>query len=107
MCVKLFPLSKFVYICPEIFTYINQIFTDKTNIIVRKYNQKSMPLSKKAIKSVKKSKKCRERLCAEMKYHPGSIRRMLREGSIILTTAQALKIISEETGIPIDKILIP
>ncbi len=64
-------------------------------------------LSIEAFNAVKKNKKCRNRLAYEMDLSARTIDRYLLETpvNILLTTAQALEIISDETKISKSKLL--
>ena len=69
---------------------------------------KSAPtLSIEAINAIKENQDCRNRLAYEMGRSGRTIERYLAENpvNIILTTAQALNIISEETKIAKSKLL--
>lgn len=69
--------------------------------------KQALTLSNEAINAVKENQDCRNRLAYEMKRSGRTIERYLAESpvNIILTTAHALKIISEETGISNSKLL--
>lgn len=49
---------------------------------------------------------CRNRLAYEMNVHAITVKRWLKSNNIMLTTAIALLIISEELGIPKDQLLV-
>ena len=62
-------------------------------------------LTDKAIEAVKGSQPTKNRLQYEMNVSPSTVSRWLKSKDIILTTAQALNIISLETGIPKHELL--
>lgn len=62
-------------------------------------------LTDKAIEAVKGSQSAKNRLQYEMHVSPSTVSRWLKSKDIILTTAQALNIISLETGIPRNELL--
>ncbi len=66
-----------------------------------------MTLTQQATEAVKENQDCRNRLAYEMKRSARTIERWVDEEpvNIMLTTAQALEIISAETGIPKSKLL--
>jgi len=67
-----------------------------------------LTLSEEAVEAIKESQDCRNLLAYELKRSHRTIDRYLAETpvNIFLTTAQALKIISKETGITKSKLLI-
>ena len=65
----------------------------------------TIQLTKVAIEAVKKSLKAKNRLQFELKKSYPTIQKWLAENNIHLTTAQALTIISEETGISKEALL--
>ena len=64
-----------------------------------------MELTKNALKAIREKKECRIRLQYELNVTDATIYRWLENNSIMLTTAQALQIISEETGLKQEEIL--
>lgn len=64
-----------------------------------------LKLTNFAKKAVKKNKKCRSRLCYEMDKGERTIYKWIELDALDITSAQALKIISEETGIPQEELL--
>ncbi len=86
----------------------------RTNLSI-KYNYKykmapittELTLTPEAVEAIKESQDCRNRLAFKMKRSSRTIDRYLAESpvNIFLTTAQALEIISEETGIAKSKLL--
>lgn len=64
-----------------------------------------MELTKNALKAIREKKECRIRLQYELNKTDATIYRWLDENNIMLTTAQALQIISEETGLSQEEIL--
>lgn len=62
-------------------------------------------LSEKAISAVKKSLSAKNRLQYELNCSFLTIMRWLKKNDSKLTTAQSLRIISEETGLTIDDLL--
>lgn len=65
----------------------------------------TIQLTKEAIEAVKKSLVAKNRLQFELKKSYPTIQKWLAENNIHLTTAQALTIISESTGIAKDDLL--
>lgn len=64
-------------------------------------------LTKTAIDEIMGSRRCRNRLAFLLNVHPRTIDKWLKENDIMLTTALALQIISEETGLKDTQILEP
>lgn len=62
-------------------------------------------LTNNAIEKIRGSRKCRERLFNEMGITMSTIYRWLDKNDIMLTTAKALTIIIEETGLTQEEIL--
>lgn len=62
-------------------------------------------LSAEAIEAVKKSLPAKNRLQSELEKSYLTVQRWLKENNTKLTTAHAMKIISEETGIPYENLL--
>lgn len=63
-------------------------------------------LTNNAIAKIKKSKRCKNRLAYELDKNLRTITNWLNDNDIMLTTALAVKIISEETGLKDTEILI-
>lgn len=65
-----------------------------------------MILRNDIINKVTESMVCRNRLAYEMNVHAITVKRWLKSNNIMLTTALALLIISEELGEPKDQLLV-
>ena len=64
-----------------------------------------MKLSKKALMAIRENKRCRNRLQLELERNQATIYRWLDNNDVMLTTATALQIIREETGLDDSQIL--
>lgn len=64
-----------------------------------------MKLSEQAITAITKNGKLRNRLAYELDCHPDTLSRYLKNNDVMLTTASALKAITEETGLTQEEIL--
>lgn len=65
-----------------------------------------MEIASKALLAIRKNMKCRNRLAFELNKSQQTIARWLDDNDILLTTAAALQIIREETGLTDDEILV-
>jgi NAD kinase len=64
-----------------------------------------MKLTQKAIDAIKKNKRARARLQLDLDKSEYTINKYIAENDIMLTTAQALKVIREETGLDDSEVL--
>jgi hypothetical protein len=64
-----------------------------------------MKLTQKAIDALKNHKRARARLQLDLNKSEYTINRYIADNDIMLTTATALKVIREETGISDDQLL--
>lgn len=62
-------------------------------------------LTQKAIDKIRESKRCKNRLAFELDKNPRTITEWLNNNDIMLTTALAVKIVSEETKLSEAEIL--
>lgn len=62
-------------------------------------------LTNKSLQAIKDNLRCRNRLAYEMNVNPRTIDRWIEGKDIMLTTAKALTIIIEETGLTQEEIL--
>lgn len=64
-----------------------------------------MGLTQIALDKIKANQRLRNRLAYVLDISSQSMYRHLKDNNILLTTAIALKVITEETGMPMDEIL--
>lgn len=64
-----------------------------------------MKLTQKAVEAIKNNKRARARLQLDLDKSEYTINKYIAENDIMLTTAQALKVIREETGLEDSEIL--
>jgi hypothetical protein len=69
------------------------------------YQIKYMKLTQKAINAIRNNKRVRARLQLDLNRSEYTINRYIDDNDIMLTTAQALTVIREETGLSDDQIL--